>query len=213
RKFDVAGAPGNNPKLGVRHYFTYSDDVHYTRSKHSLSAGGWIQRVQQGQAGVALSSAGNVAYASVLTFLQDMPTQAIVTRNAPGLGYRSLEAAWYVQDEIKLLRNLTLRLGLRDEMTNGWNEALGRCTNYFHDANFVIQTNPNIRNCCLQSNQAELRHFSTHWFRSEHADPHHPDLELHGGTPARQRPHARGGLCGQPVLPHQSDDGCQYRGA
>ncbi|PYU29828.1 MAG: TonB-dependent receptor [Acidobacteria bacterium] len=152
----VAGVPGNNPNVGVRHYFTYSDDVHYTRSKHSLSAGGWIQRVQQGQAGVALSSAGNVAYASVLTFLQDMPTQAIVTRNAPGLGYRSLEAAWYVQDEIKLLRNLTLRLGLRDEMTNGWNEAFGRCTNYFHDANFVIQTNPNIGNSCLQSNHAKL---------------------------------------------------------
>src|SRR2546427_4111212 len=152
----VAGVPGNNPNVGVRHYFTYSDDVHYTRSKHALSAGGWIQRVQQGQAGVALSSAGNVAYASMLTFLQDKPTQAIVTRNAPGLGYRSLEAAWYVQDEIKLLSNLTLRLGLRDEMTNGWNEVFGRCTNYFHDANFVIQTNPNIGNSCLQSNHAKL---------------------------------------------------------
>ncbi len=72
----VAGVPGNNPNVGVRHYFTYSDDVHYTRSKHSLSAGGWIQRVQQGQAGVALSSAGNVAYKDMLTFLQDQPTQA-----------------------------------------------------------------------------------------------------------------------------------------
>ena len=152
----VAGVPGNNPNVGVRHYFTYSDDVHYTRSKHSLSAGGWIQRVQQGQAGVALSSAGNVAYKDMLTFLQDQPTQAIVTRNAPGLGYRSLEAAWYVQDEIKLRSNLTLRLGLRDEMTNGWNEAFGRCTNYFYDPGFVIQTNPNIGNSCLQSNKAKL---------------------------------------------------------
>jgi hypothetical protein len=152
----VAGVPGNNPNQGVRHYFTYSDDVHYTRSKHSLSAGGWIQRVQQGQAGVALSSAGNVAYSSMLTFLQDKPTQAIVTRNAPGLGYRSLEAAWYVQDEIKLRPNFTVRLGLRDEMTNGWNEVFGRCTNYFYDANFVIQTNPHIGNSCLQTNNAKL---------------------------------------------------------
>src|SRR5205807_4044312 len=105
----------------------------------------------QGQAGVALSSAGNVAYATMLTFLQDKPTQAIVTRNAPGLGYRSLEAAWYVQDEIKLLRNLTVRLGLRDEMTNGWNEVFGRCTNYCCDGNSLIQADPNSGHSCLQT--------------------------------------------------------------
>lgn len=151
----VAGTPGNNPSTGVRHYFTGSDDLHWTKGKHSWSFGGWIQRLQQGQAGVALSSAGNVAYANVLAFLQDRPTQAIVTRNAPMLGYRSLEAAWYVQDEIKLRRNLTVRLGLRDEMTNGWNEVAGRCTNYFFDPNFVIQTNPHIGGSCFQNNQAK----------------------------------------------------------
>jgi carboxypeptidase family protein len=151
----VAGVPGNNPNLGVRHYFTESDDLHWTKGKHSWSFGGWIQRVQQGQAGVALSSAANVAYSTVLTFLQDKPTQAIVTRNAPMLGYRSLEAAWYVQDEIKLRPNLTVRLGLRDEMTNGWNEVAGRCSNYFYDPGFVIQTNPHIGSSCLQQNHAK----------------------------------------------------------
>jgi carboxypeptidase family protein len=151
----VSGTPGNNPTLGIRHYFTESDDLHWTKGKHSLSFGGWIQRVQQGEAGVALSSAANVAYANVLDFLQDKPRQAIVTRNAPQLGYRSLEAAWYVQDEIKLRPNLTVRLGLRDEMTNGWNEVAGRCTNYFYDANFVIETNPRIGNSCFANNRAK----------------------------------------------------------
>jgi hypothetical protein len=151
----VAGVPGNNPTRGIRHYFTESDDLHWTKGRHSWSFGGWIQRLQQGQAGVALSSAGNVAYSNVLAFLQDKPTPAIVTRNAPGLGYRSTEAAWYVQDEIKLRQNLTVRLGLRDEMTNGWNEVAGRCTNYFYDANFVIQTNPRITGSCLGQNNAK----------------------------------------------------------
>jgi hypothetical protein len=90
----------------------------------------------------------------VLAFLQDKPNQAIVTRNAPMMGYRSLEAAWYVQDEIKLRPNLTVRVGLRDEMTNGWNEVGGRCSNYFYDPNFVIQTEPHIGSSCFATNNA-----------------------------------------------------------
>ena len=86
---------------GVRHYFTESDDLRFIKGKHSWSMGGWLLRVQS-LAGVTLSSAGNVAYPAVLAFLQDRPTQAIVTRNAPGLGFRTTEAAWYVQDDMKL---------------------------------------------------------------------------------------------------------------
>ena len=39
------------------------------------------------------------------------------------------------QDEIKVRPNLTLRLGLRDEMTTGWNEKFGRASNYTFDTN------------------------------------------------------------------------------
>jgi hypothetical protein len=70
------------------------------------------------------------------------------------VGYRSLEAAWYVQDEIKLRPNFTMRIGLRDEMTNGWNEVAGRCANYRFDPNFIIETNPTIGNSCLARNNA-----------------------------------------------------------
>src|SRR5713226_7783756 len=31
----VAGTPGNNPTIGVREYYTESDDVHWTQGKHS----------------------------------------------------------------------------------------------------------------------------------------------------------------------------------
>ena len=79
-----------------------------------------------------------------------------MVRNAPLLGYRTTEAAWYVQDDIKLRSNFNLRLGLRHEMTNGWNEVAGRCANYFYDANFVIETNPRIGRSCLDQNHAKL---------------------------------------------------------
>ena len=46
-------------------------------------------------------------------------------------GYRMLMGAWYVEDNITLRRNLTLRIGLRHEFTNGWNEAHGDISNYY----------------------------------------------------------------------------------
>ena len=150
----VAAASGNNLTIGVRNYFTESDDVRWTKGKHSFSFGGWIERIQQNEAGQAQGSAVNVAYQDVLHFLQDKPTQAIVVRNPNMVGYRSLEAAWYVQDEIKLRPNLTVRLGLRDEMTNGWNEVANRCSNYFNDPTYVIGINPHVGGSCLAQNNA-----------------------------------------------------------
>src|SRR6266571_2442991 len=152
----VAGIPGNNPTRGIRHYFTYSDDLRFIKGKHSWSMGGWLLKMQQNQAGVALSSAGNVAYPTILAFLRDQPNNAILTRNAPALGFRSTEGAWYVQDDMKLRSNFTLRLGLRHEMTNGWNEVAGRCSNYRYDPGFVIQTNPTIGKSCMDQNHAKL---------------------------------------------------------
>ena len=151
----VAAAPGNNLSVGVRNYFTGADDLHVSRGTHSFSGGIWVQRVQQYETGAAQGSAASVAYPTVLAFLQDKPSQAILVRNPVPVGYRSTEVAWYVQDEIKLRPNLTMRVGLRDEMTNGWNEVANRCTNYFYDANFVIQTNPHIGGSCMAQNNAK----------------------------------------------------------
>ncbi|HEV2198619.1 MAG TPA: carboxypeptidase regulatory-like domain-containing protein [Bryobacteraceae bacterium] len=150
----VAAAGGNNLTIGVRNYFTESDDVRWNRGKHSFSFGGWLQRIQQNLSGQAQASAANVAYPTVLAFLQDKPSQAIVVRNPNMVGYRSFEAAWYIQDEIKLRSNLTVRLGLRDEMTNGWSEEAGRCSNYFSDPTYGIGINPHIGPSCLAQNNA-----------------------------------------------------------
>jgi hypothetical protein len=151
----VAAAPGNNSSIGVRNYFTEADDVHWTKGKHSWSMGGWIQRIQSNQNGAAQGSAASVAYPTVLAFLQDRPSQAIVVRNPVRLGYRSLEAAWYLQDEIKLLPNFTMRIGLRDEMTNGWNEVANRCSNFVFDPVYRISVYPQIGGSCLQQNKAK----------------------------------------------------------
>src|SRR5437879_13644292 len=90
----------------------------------------------------------------MLTFLQDIPSQFNLIRNPAPIGYRSTEGAWYFQDEMKLRSNLTLRLGLRHEMTDGWNEVADRCTNYRYDKNFVISTEPVLGHPCLTENHA-----------------------------------------------------------
>src|SRR5882724_817243 len=149
-----ATANGNSPNRDTRNYFTWSDDVRITKGNHSLSAGVWVQRIQQNIYGVPQATAGSVSYPTLLAFLQDQPTQFIANTNPQPLYFRSTEAAWYVQDEIKLNRRLTLRLGLRDEMTNGWNEAHGRAANYIYP-NDVIQTDPRIGSSAFLENNAK----------------------------------------------------------
>ena len=70
------------------------------------------------------------------------------------LGWRSLFGAWYVQDAMKLRRNLTLQAGLRDEFTTGWNEESGRAANYITDASGVLLTNPRWRDRYTRKNNA-----------------------------------------------------------
>ena len=152
----VAPAEGINPVRGIREYYTLSDDLHFTRGRHSFSTGAWIQRIHQNDLGAAQFSAGGVSYPTMMAFLQDVPSQFNLNRNPIGLGYRTTEAAWYFQDEFKLFPNLTMRLGLRHEMTDGWNEVAGRCSNYAFDKNFVISTEPVIGKSCLGQNNAKL---------------------------------------------------------
>src|SRR5213594_933950 len=148
--------PGNNPLFGIREYYSLGDDLRFTRGKHSFSTGVWVQRIHENHFGSAAFSAGSVSYSSMLTFLQDIPSQFNIVRDPATVGYRSTEGAWYFQDEMKLRSNLTLRLGLRHEMTDGWNEVADRCSNYVFDKNFVMSTEPRIGHSCLTENHAKL---------------------------------------------------------
>src|SRR6058998_1799108 len=152
----VTPAPGNNPLFGGREYYSLADDLRFTKGKHSFSAGVWVQRIHEIHFGAAQFSAGGVSYNTMLTFLQDIPSQFNLIRNPAPIGYRSTEGAWYFQDEMKLRSNLTLRLGLRHEMTDGWNEVADRCAHYVYDKNFVISTKPLLGHSCLTENHAKL---------------------------------------------------------
>ncbi len=150
-----APANGNSASWDVRNHFTWSDDLRINKGNHSWSTGVWIQWIQQNIYSVPQSTAGNLSYTSLLAFLQDSPTQFLANPNPQPLYFRTTEGAWYVQDEIKLKQRLTLKLGLRDEMTNGWNEAHGHASNYVY-VNDIIQTDPRIGTSSFVENHSKL---------------------------------------------------------
>src|SRR5438093_3851321 len=153
----VTPVPGNNPLLGINEFSSLNNDLRFTKGKHSFSTGVWVQRVHENSYGAAQFSAGGASYPTMARFLQDDPVNPFnLNRNPQMLAYRMTQGAWYFQDEMKLRSNLTLRLGLRHEMTNGWNEVGGRCSNYVFDQNFVISTEPRMAKSCLTENHAKL---------------------------------------------------------
>ena len=147
-------ANGQNPINSTRQNFNAANDVHMTRQRHSLSMGVWLQWIQQGVFSSVQNNAGTLTYPTLLAMLQDLPTQFQAAPNPIPLNFRTTEAAWYFQDEIKLRPNLSVRLGLRDEMTTGWNEVNGRGANYRYDQNGFILTQPNVGKSVLIRNNA-----------------------------------------------------------
>src|SRR6266446_7917471 len=121
----------------TRNLFSGSDDVQLVRGKHQFSFGAWFQRIQV-NANSAARNYGEADFASVLTFLQGTTSNWVGTPNRTVMYWRSIEGAGYVQDVVQLRPNFTLRAGLRDEFTNGWNEKYGRASQYLLDANGVL---------------------------------------------------------------------------
>jgi hypothetical protein len=152
----IVSPDGANLHYNQRRNYTGSDDLKMTLGSHNLSIGVWFQRVHQIAFSSAQNNAGTATYAGLLKFLQDQPTSFQGGLNPQPLTFSSLEAAWYFQDEIKLRRNLTVRLGLRDEMTTGWNEVNNRASNYLFDANGIMQTQPRIGRSPFVENNAKL---------------------------------------------------------
>ena len=150
----AAGANNAANVWNRRNLFTYSDNVQGMSGIHQWSTGVWLQRVQDNQNG-ASRQLGQATFTSLTTFLQGTVSSFQVVPNANELGWRSLFGAWYLEDAIKLRPNLTVRLGLRQEFTTGWNEASGRAGNYVTDSNGLLVTTPTLGSSAFTQNNAK----------------------------------------------------------
>src|SRR5580704_8833449 len=149
---------GPNNAAGVsnhRNLFTYQDDLRISHGIHQFSMGVWFQRLQDNEDS-ASRQLGQATFTSLTTFLQgaigNTPFQVVPLHTE--LGWRSLYGAWYVEDSIRVRRNLTLEAGLRHEFTTGWNEADGRAANYVTNSQGVLVTTPIVGNSAFTVNKA-----------------------------------------------------------
>jgi hypothetical protein len=139
----------------VRNLFTGSDQLSYIRGRHTLTFGGWVQRIQSNDS-LVQDQYGQVSFTNLQTFLQG---QVSTYTYAPGftpLGWRTTEGAAFVEDAIKVKPNLEVRVGFRAEFTNGWNESQGRASNYAFDARGVILTDPVVGGSAVAENNAKF---------------------------------------------------------
>jgi hypothetical protein len=149
-------AAGGNVNAGVwdrRNLFTYDDSLHIVKGIHQIGAGVWFQQVQENE-DTASRRLGMATFSTLTTFLQGTLTNFQVVPGHNALGWRSLFGAWYIQDAIRLRRNLTFQAGLRQEFTTGWNERSGRASNYITGANGVLLTAPLVGDSVFTQNNA-----------------------------------------------------------
>jgi hypothetical protein len=149
------GTNAGSNLTAVRNLFTGSDQVTLSHGNHVFSFGAWMQRVQANDA-LIQDQYGQVSFSNLQTFLQGKVSTYTYAPSSTPLGWRSLEGAAYAEDSIKLKPSLELRLGFRAELTNGWNEAHGRASNYLFDSNGVIAKQPLVGDSAFASNNAKF---------------------------------------------------------
>src|SRR5262245_36474456 len=150
-------SPGPNNAAGAknrRNLFTFTDGLQISRGMHQVGVGAWFQKMQDNE-NTASRRLGVANFTNLTTFLQGTTPSFQVVPNPTELAFRSWFGAWYVEDSMKLRRNLTFRAGIRHEFTTGWNEKFGRAANYITDANGVLLTDPRIGKSAFTENNAK----------------------------------------------------------
>jgi hypothetical protein len=151
---------GPNNAAGARNHrnlFTITDNLQIASGIHQFSLGGWFQKIQDNE-DTASRRLGVANFASMPAFLAGTLSPGTgfqVVPKTTELGFRSWFGAWYAEDSMRLRRNLTVRLGIRHEFTNGWNEKFGRAANYVTDASGVLLTDPKVGSSAFTENKAK----------------------------------------------------------
>ena len=156
---------GSNLNLH-RNLFTYEDQLSWTKGRHQIKFGAWLQRFQSNE-NIALSQYGQATFPSLAAFLGGSfnaisgtgavtaTGSLLVDPSSTPLSWRSLFSSFYLEDVIRVTPKFTISLGYREEFSTGWNEAYGRASNYDFTSG-VINTQPTVGSSVFSTNNALL---------------------------------------------------------
>ncbi|MBB5343451.1 TonB-dependent receptor [Tunturibacter empetritectus] len=149
-----AGANVGSNNATARNLYTFDDHVFYSRSRHQIEVGLWLQSLQSND-NLAQNQYGQASFASLTTFLQGTVKTFTVVPNPTPLNWRSFMSAVYLENTWQLTPVFEIRGGIRFESTNGWNESHGRASQYGF-TNGIINTTPTTGTSALSNNRAKI---------------------------------------------------------
>ena len=132
----VTGLTGFTGGLGARSNFHFHwtsiqtyEDISLTKAKHSLKLGFGVERIRDNILGVS-DPGGVFSFNSLSDFLTNVPfsLSAAIPTTITERGFRQTIVETYIQDDWRLLPNLTLNLGLRYETATVPTEVQGKLT-------------------------------------------------------------------------------------
>jgi hypothetical protein len=150
-----AGTNGGSNLRVARNLITAQDQVAINHGIHQLNFGVWFERVQSNDT-LAQNQYGQASFSTLQSFLMGKVTTFTAIPSPTPLNWRSLEGAAYAEDTLKISPRLELRIGIRGEFTNGWNEANGRASNFLFDSKGAIDTQPRIADSAFTVNRAKF---------------------------------------------------------
>jgi hypothetical protein len=150
----LAGANTGSNNSTVRNLFTADDHVYWTRGRHQVEAGVWLQRLQSNDL-LAQNQYGQASFATLAAFEQGTVSKYTIVPTATELAWRSLFGAGFIEDAWKATARLEVRVGLRVESSNGWNEAQGRASNYGFTSG-IFNSTPTVGSSALSDNRAKF---------------------------------------------------------
>ena len=148
------GGGATNPSTNNSFYWTFSDDVSYSRGRHLLKAGALIEHLRTNKL-TATNVRGTYTFPSLAGFLAGAPNRFVGV--APGAQLERVRPntlfGFYAQDDFRATSRLTLNLGLRYEFYTLPHEADGLDTallDIFNDRTFtegaLFAKNPSLGN-------------------------------------------------------------------
>jgi len=119
---------------GTQNGFSYGDNFTWIKGRHTIKMGGELTKSQYNT--LATWSSGNFTFSGLFSgigyadLLLGLPNAYSLTANPITFGARETVLGAFVQDDFRVLPNLTLNLGVRYSFVGGFSEAHNRLANF-----------------------------------------------------------------------------------